>query len=216
MQFKVCLTLGLAGLATAAQNDMPAVKGAITSINNAIVALDKSIQGITAANVATQMTDVTAKMTAVNTVMAETSAKLKNSKPLGVTDLMSIQNVFTPISTSMSSVLTDLMKKREFIVKGNQSRKLGEALKSSQNGLNGLSDGIMAQMPASMTKGMPKPVAPTAAETAAADKMANVMYDIMIAIFEDKETMVKIPAGVLPMTPGSKKAKKRSVSARYV
>ena len=212
MQFKIWFSLAIAGLSTAATMDGPAVKGLLNSMNTAILNLDKSINAITTANVATQVEDINAKLTDLNKAISNSAARLKSSKPLGITDVFSLSTPLLNGGKSMTTLLNDLMAKRTIIVNSGQADKLGRGLKSIKKGLAALSEAMPSQIPANL---MPKggaSLSPNKNQLApgAGDKLMDVMFDIIIAIFKGGETKITIPAGILPLK-GAKAPKKQNL-----
>jgi hypothetical protein len=207
MQFKAFLAFGLASLTLAVELDGPAVKNALKAIDSGAAALDQAIQGITTANVATQVDVVVAKMSALNQAMIDTSARLKSTKPLGIMDITSLSTPMTAISKTLESLMKDILAKRTIIVKGGQADKLGLGLKKNQNGFGVFSEALMTQVPSNFAAQMPKGGNTNlpAGLNINANKASDLMFDIAMAIFKGSDTTVKVSGAIWPL------AAKRSV-----
>jgi hypothetical protein len=205
MHLKTFLTLGLASLSTAAQMDVPAVRGTLGALNNGFTILDRSLKNVTLATVNATINGINAGLKDLGKTLTETSVALSSSRPLTPFDFLGLSASFQIVSRTLKTLATDLAANRLLIVKAGQADRLMEGLRAVKPGIIALNNGIQHQI------SFVVPIKPVDA-----DVIMDSSLVALLSIFKGESGTISLPAGVWPLAGGPKPPARRSVRRSMV
>jgi hypothetical protein len=161
MQFKQILAVALFGSAMAspiqavvdsvgASNDLPTIQAAFSAVELALTALDTSIKSLTAGAPADKTKEVIDKSNAVKAALDAGTAKVSASGPVSLTDALSVQTASTKLTTLTSTVINDLISKKDIIVAAGQTKVTVESLASQKAASDNFVKAITTKVPSAV------------------------------------------------------------------
>jgi hypothetical protein len=162
MQFKQILAIALFGTATMASpihavvdsvgaaSDLPTIQAAFTAVEGALTALDSSIKALTPGAAAAATKDVVDKSNAVKAALDDGSAKVSASGPVSLTEALSVQSASTKLTSLTSTVITDLISKKDIIKAAGQTKTTLDSLNSQKTASDAFVKAVTGKVPAAV------------------------------------------------------------------
>jgi hypothetical protein len=161
MQFKQILAVALFGSAMAspiqavvdsvgATNDLPTIQAAFSAVESALTALDSSIKGLTAAGGAAATKDIVDKSNAVKAALDQGTAKVSASGPVSLTEALSVQSASTKLTSLTSTVINDLIAKKDIINAAGQTKTTLDSLTAQKTASDNFVKAITGKVPAAV------------------------------------------------------------------
>lgn len=180
MQFKQIIALALASTAIAspiqavvdsvgAAQDLAAITGAFTAVEGALSTLDTAIKGLAAGADAAVTKDVVDKSNAVKAALDDGTAKVGASGPVSLTEALTVQSASTKITSLTSTVINDLIAKKDVIIAAKQGKTTLDSLTAQKAASEAFVKAIAQKVPAAVQS------IAAAAEKAVGDSIAKGM-----------------------------------------
>lgn len=161
MQFKQILALALAGTAIAspiqavvdsvgATQDLATIQAAFTAVEGALSALDTSIKALAAGAADAATKEVVDKSNAVKAALDDGATKIAASGPVSLTEALSVQSASTKLTSLTSTVITDLIGKKDIIVAAKQGKVTLDSLTAQKAASEGFVKAITGKVPAAV------------------------------------------------------------------
>jgi len=161
MQFKQILAVALFGSAMAspiqavvdsvgATSDLPTIQAAFSAVESALTALDTSIKSLTAGAGADKTKDVVDKSSAVKAALEVGTAKVGASGPVTLTEALSVQSASTKLTSLTSTVINDLISKKDIITAAGQGKVTLDSLTAQKTASDNFVKAITGKVPAAV------------------------------------------------------------------
>jgi hypothetical protein len=162
MQFKQILAIALFGTATMASpvhavvdsvgaaSDLPTIQAAFSAVESALTALDSSIKALSTGAAAAATKDVVDKSNAVKAALDDGSAKVSASGPVSLTEALSVQSASTKLTSLTSTVINDLISKKDIISAAGQTKTTLDSLNSQKAASDAFVKAVTGKVPAAV------------------------------------------------------------------
>jgi len=161
MQFKQILVAALFGTAMAspiqavvdsvgATQDLATIQAAFTAVEGALTALDTSIKSLTAGAAAGATKEVVDKSNAVKAALDDGAAKIGASGPVSLTEALSVQSASTKLTSLTSTVINDLISKKDVITAAGQGKTTLDSLTAQKASSEAFVKAITGKVPAAV------------------------------------------------------------------
>lgn len=161
MQFKQILAVALFGTAMAspiqavvdsvgAAQDLATIQAAFTSVETALTALDTSIKALTTGASAAATKDVVDKSNAVKAALDDGTTKVGASGPVSLTEALSVQSASTKLTSLTSTVINDLISKKDIITAAGQTKTTLDSLKAQKTASDNFVKAITGKVPSAV------------------------------------------------------------------
>ncbi|QDS70002.1 hypothetical protein FKW77_003469 [Venturia effusa] len=158
MQFKQILALALAGTAVASPiqavvdsvagaQDLATIQAAFASVEAALTTLDTSIKGLTAPGTEAATKKITDESDAVKKALDDGSAKIAASGPVSLTEALQVQVASNKLTGLTSTVITDLIAKKDIIVGAKQAKTTVDSLTGQKTAAENFVKAISGKVP---------------------------------------------------------------------
>lgn len=161
MQFKQIIALALAGTAIAspiqavvdavgAAQDLATITAAFTAVEGALNSLDTSIKALTPTSGEAATKEVVDKSNAVKAALDDGATKIGASGPVSLTEALTVQSASTKLTSLTTTVITDLIGKKDVIVAAKQQKTTLDSLNAQKVSSENFVKAITGKVPAAV------------------------------------------------------------------
>jgi hypothetical protein len=161
MQFKQIIALALFGTAMAspiqgvadavgATQDLPTIQAAFNAVEGALNTLDAAIKGLQTGAAASATQDIVTKSNAVKAALDDGTAKITASTPISLTESLSVQAASTKLTSLTSTVINDLISKKDIITAAGQNKVTLDSLQAQKISSENFVKAITGKVPSAV------------------------------------------------------------------
>jgi len=161
MQFKQIIALALCGTAIAspiqgvvdavgATQDLATIQAAFTAIEGALNTLDTAIKGLAPGAPASATADIVSKSNAVKAALDDGAAKVSASSAISLTESLSVQSASTKLTSLTSTVINDLISKKDIITAAGQTKTTLDSLTAQKTASDNFVKAITGKVPSAV------------------------------------------------------------------